>query len=187
MMMLPDPVPDVLTVKQVADRWRVKYNNPADENYVLACYGKLQFCQYDLAPPFTRLVNYSRDEIIAQVKKECSFMEHYDFVRDLPQYEKLMLRVRKSDLLAFEALAGSEHPERATGAPTDTASTQKRVRQKWTDGDLLTLWNESLDSNATQASLASKYGISRQAIKKHLDAAEEKFSSKAKVLSRWGT
>ena len=111
-MRIPDPIPDELTVKQVADRWRVKYQNPADENYVLACYGRLQFCKVDL--PSMRLVNYSRDEIITQVKKECSFMEHYDFVRDLPQYEKTMLRVRKSDLLAFEAGVGDKQPESAT-------------------------------------------------------------------------
>ncbi len=111
-MRIPDPIPDELTVKQVADRWRVKYQNPADENYVLACYGRLQFCKVDL--PSMRLVNYSRDEIIAQVKKECSLMEHHDFVRDLPQYEKTMLRVRKNDLLAFEAGVGDKQPESAT-------------------------------------------------------------------------
>lgn len=111
-MRLPDPIPDELTVKQVADRWRVKYNNPADEDYVLACYGRLQFCKYDI--PSMCLVNYSRDEIIAQVKKESSFAEGIEFVKELPKYEKLMLRVRKSDLLAFEAGVGDKQPGNTT-------------------------------------------------------------------------
>lgn len=68
----------------------------------------------------------------------------------------------------------------------DATPTPKRVRGKWTDDELRTLWNESLASGATQTSLAKKYGMSRTAIKKHLDTAEEKFSSKAKARGKWG-
>lgn len=38
-----DPIPEWLTVKEVADRWRMKFNIPADEKYVLKCYGELRF------------------------------------------------------------------------------------------------------------------------------------------------
>lgn len=129
-MSLPDPIPDELTIKQVAERWRLKYGNPADENYVLACYGKLKFCRLDL--PRHGLVNYSRDEFLARVKEESPFADYFKFVEELPKYEKTMLRVRKSDLLTFEQsskelqLPKQPQPERvpAVEAPAITKPQQ---------------------------------------------------------------
>lgn len=101
-MRLPDPMPAELTISQVAERWRVKYNTPADASYVLGCYESgLQFCTWDV--PTATHVNYSRKELIERVGKEEGAIGLLNFVEELPRYEKIMLRVRKSDLLAFEA------------------------------------------------------------------------------------
>lgn len=110
-----------------------------------------------------------------------------------PDYMFNEVWVTKSDLHAWVVETDAPLRTRLLGfdmldeqPTTDTPSTLKRVRAKWTDEDLFTLWNQSLVSGTTQTSLAKQYGISRPAIKKHLDTAAEKFSSKAKVRNRWG-
>lgn len=102
-MINPDPVPEWLTVKDVAERWSKKFNVPADEKYVLKCYGELRFhfpnpkkrASFDYVP-------YSQDEFLSVVKTESSFDDYLDFVERLPDFEAKMLRVQRDDLFAFE-------------------------------------------------------------------------------------
>ncbi len=94
-----DPMPEWLTVKQVANRWHS--NTAADENYVLACYGELRFHKrIDLTGKYEP---YSRDDLMAQIKAESGYLEAFKFAEKLPEVEKIMLRVWRDDLLAFEA------------------------------------------------------------------------------------
>jgi len=102
-MSVPDPIPDLLSVAQVAERWRTKFDTPADEKYVLGCYGRLSFCISNFEPLASGYVTYSRDDVIARVKAESSFKEAFEFIRDLTKFEIDLLRVRREDLLTFEA------------------------------------------------------------------------------------
>ena len=128
---LPDPMPEVLTIAQIAERWRMKWNTPADAKYVLGCYERgLQFCTWDV--PTATYVDYSQKELIEKVRMEVGSLALLDFVGELPRYENTMLRVRAKDLLAFENRetppAKIRPPEQNVDAATGKTTTNKLRR-----------------------------------------------------------
>lgn len=127
-----DPIPEWLTVKEVADRWRMKFNIPADEKYVLKCYGELRF---HFPNPKKRsvidYVPYSQYEFLKLVEAGDGFEKFLDVVHELPRFEATMLRVRRDDLLAFETRSGSlagaaAHPPTLAHAGTVLLDEQPR-------------------------------------------------------------
>lgn len=66
---------------------------------------------------------------------------------------------------------------------TEAKETPRTNKKIWDDDKLLTLWNESLQPGATQASLAKKYGVAPQRISALLKKAKEKFSASGKSKS----
>ena len=105
-----DPMPAVLTIAQVAERWSVKYDLPADIRYPLAYHRRgLKFCIWnDKTGTFD---NYAREPLTKKVSKKAGAAglkddekRRKDDEKRLTEYESKNLWVRKNDLLNFESI-----------------------------------------------------------------------------------